>query len=60
LRYIVSSNNHVASNNRKDSYFEAHNEREQAGDANRRKNLQRLAAMQLRELSGRYVSGCSR
>ena len=46
--------------NRKDSYFEAANEREQAGDANRRKNLQRLAAMQLRELSGRYVSDGSR
>jgi hypothetical protein len=27
--------------NRKDSYFEAHNEREQAGDANRRENVQK-------------------
>jgi hypothetical protein len=29
--------------NRKDSYFEAHNEREQAGDANRRENVQKAS-----------------
>jgi hypothetical protein len=39
--------------NRKDSYFEAHNEREQAGNANRRQNRQ---AMPIAARTGRGLA----
>jgi hypothetical protein len=46
--------------NRKDSYFEAHNEREQAGDANRRENVQKARCNVTARPFRRDVSGISR